>query len=184
MKVCSSCKKENENVEGEYCVFCGGKLVNRESIEKSEEQKTINIETNKNKIKSSLIFKSIIAILILIICVLIGVIVFLIQSNKTEKLEKEILSLEKNISSLENNISTLESQKRTLTKENDDLEEKIKKSNYKIDFYDNRIVFVIDGYGKYYYTYDQMEQVTQGTSFEFWAYNKVQAIDLGYKKWK
>ena len=179
MKVCSICKKENENVKGEYCIFCGGKLVNQKSIEKPEEQEKINIETNtnKNKQKSSLIFKIAIEILTLIICVLICVIVYLVQSNNTEKLEK-------NISSLENNISTLDSQKKTLKKEKEDLEEKIRKNNEKINFYDKNVVFVIDGYGRYYYTYDQMEQVTQGTSFEYWAYNKEQAIDLGYKKWK
>jgi len=179
MKVCSKCKKENKNVEGEYCVFCGGKLVNQESIEKPEKKEIINRETNtnKNKKKSSLKFKIAIIILILIICVLIGVIVYLIQSNNTEKLEN-------NISSLENSINTLESQKKTLKKEKEELEEKIRKNNAKINFFDENVVFVIDGYGRYYYTYDQMEQVTQGTSFEYWAYNKEQAIDLGYKKWK
>ena len=46
-------------------------------------------------------------------------------------------------------------------------------------------MFVIDGYGNYYYTYDQMEQVTQGIDeYSYWAYNKEQAISLGYKKWK
>lgn len=55
----------------------------------------------------------------------------------------------------------------------------------KLDFYDENIVFVIDGYGDYYYTYDQMETVTQGVEeYEYWAYNKEQAIYLGYKKWK
>lgn len=29
MKICSECDKINENVEGDYCVFCGGKLVKK-----------------------------------------------------------------------------------------------------------------------------------------------------------
>ncbi len=58
-------------------------------------------------------------------------------------------------------------------------------NDIKIEFYDENIVFVIDGYGNYYYTYDQMEQVTQGIDeYSYWAYNKEQAISLGYKKWK
>lgn len=175
MKVCSICKKENQNVEGEFCIFCGGKLVTKETMKINEEKKKTN--TNENKTMKNLKYKIAIGSMILIICILIGVIVYLIQSNKTEKLEK-------NISSLESTISTLESQKKTLKKEKEDLEEKIRKNNEKIDFYDKNVVFVIDGYGRYYYTYDQMEQVTQGTSFEYWAYNKEQAIDLGYKKWK
>ena len=54
----------------------------------------------------------------------------------------------------------------------------------KIKFFDENVVFVLDGYGRYYYTYDQMAQVTQGKSFTYWAYNLEQAIDLGYRAWK
>lgn len=55
----------------------------------------------------------------------------------------------------------------------------------KIDFFEENIVFVIDGYGNYYYTYDQMEQVTQGIEeYSYWAYNKEQAEYLGYNAWK
>jgi hypothetical protein len=51
----------------------------------------------------------------------------------------------------------------------------------KLEFYDENIVFVIDGYGDYYYTYDQMVKVTKDDDYyEYWAYNKEQAIDLGY----
>ena len=31
---------------------------------------------------------------------------------------------------------------------------------------------VLDGYGNYYYTYDQVQQVTQGKEYSYWAYNK------------
>lgn len=55
----------------------------------------------------------------------------------------------------------------------------------KADFLDERIVFVIDGYGDYYYTYDQMNTVTQGIGeYTFWAYNVEQAISRGYRAWK
>lgn len=53
----------------------------------------------------------------------------------------------------------------------------------KIDFFDENIVFVLEGYGNYYYTYDQVEQVTQGKNFTYWAYNKEAAIANGYRAW-
>ena len=57
--------------------------------------------------------------------------------------------------------------------------------NYeKVQFIDDNVVFVIDGYGDYYYTYDQMMQVTQGTNFTYWAYNVENAKYLGYVPWK
>ncbi len=54
----------------------------------------------------------------------------------------------------------------------------------KIDFFDEHVVFVLDGYGKYYYTYDQVQQVTQGKAYSFWVYSDVGAKNAGYKKWK
>lgn len=51
----------------------------------------------------------------------------------------------------------------------------------KTEFYDECIVFVIEGYGDYYFTYDEMMQITKyDEDFSFWAYNKELAIDLGY----
>ena len=52
----------------------------------------------------------------------------------------------------------------------------------KVDFYDNNIVFVIEGYGNYYYTYDEMVYATRNEEeYSYWAYNKEQAISKGYK---
>ena len=51
----------------------------------------------------------------------------------------------------------------------------------KLNFLDENIVFVIEGYGNYYYTYDCMEQVTDGSEYSYWAYNKEAAISKGYK---
>lgn len=52
----------------------------------------------------------------------------------------------------------------------------------KSDFLDKHIVFIIDGYGNYYYTYDCMKEVTSGKSYSFLAYNTETAIAKGYKK--
>lgn len=52
----------------------------------------------------------------------------------------------------------------------------------KVDFYDDNIVFVIEGYGDYYFTYDEMVRVTRyEDEYSYWAYNKEQAISKGYK---
>ena len=53
MKVCSNCKKEIENVNGEYCIFCGEKLIEiKEENEKNkEETKTEKEQINGKKPK-------------------------------------------------------------------------------------------------------------------------------------
>ncbi len=51
----------------------------------------------------------------------------------------------------------------------------------KLDFFDENIVFVIEGYGDYYYSYDCMVDSIDG-KYSYWAYNKEQAISRGYKK--
>lgn len=51
----------------------------------------------------------------------------------------------------------------------------------KVEFYDEAIVFVIEGYGDYYFTYDEMIEATEDEDeYSYWAYNKEQAISRGY----
>ena len=50
----------------------------------------------------------------------------------------------------------------------------------KLDFMDDSIVFKIEGFGNYYYTYDCMMQKVNG-SYSFWAYNKEAAISTGLR---
>lgn len=50
----------------------------------------------------------------------------------------------------------------------------------KLDFFDENIVFVLEGYGNYYYSYDCVEKITNGNDYTYWAYNKQQAIAKGY----
>ena len=49
----------------------------------------------------------------------------------------------------------------------------------KLDFIDNNIVFVIEGYGNYYYSYDCMQQKVNGP-YTYWAYNIEAARAKGY----
>lgn len=72
----------------------------------------------------------------------------------------------------------------------EELEEESKFVSYPSDYNENKnkarfldqsIVFVIEGYGDYYYTYDEMMRVMDGKGeFSFWAYNKELAIANGY----
>ena len=51
----------------------------------------------------------------------------------------------------------------------------------KLDFFDEHIVFVLEGYGNYYYTYDCVQKITDGP-YTYWAYNKEAARSKGYYK--
>lgn len=50
----------------------------------------------------------------------------------------------------------------------------------KLDFMDDNIVFKIEGFGNYYYTYDCMMQKVNG-SFSYWVYTDVAAISMGLR---
>lgn len=58
------------------------------------------------------------------------------------------------------------------------------KEEAKAKFLDENIVFVLEGYGNVYYSYDCVDKLTEGEDFTFWAYNKEAAISQGYKKGK
>ena len=50
----------------------------------------------------------------------------------------------------------------------------------KLEFIDDNIVFKIEGFGNYYYSYDCMMDKVDG-NFSYWAYNKDAAISEGLK---
>ncbi len=58
----------------------------------------------------------------------------------------------------------------------------ILKLKQKINFYDENIVFVLDGYGNYYYNYDCVQEVTNGKQYSYLAFNKQAAISQGYQE--
>ena len=49
----------------------------------------------------------------------------------------------------------------------------------KLEFFDNNIVFVLEGYGNYYYSYDCVQKITNG-SYTYWLYHKNEAMRRGY----
>lgn len=173
MKVCSLCKKENHNVNGNYCVFCGGKLLEKKETKKDISKNALNPDTKKLLVRSLLIL-SILFLIIVGILVILKIVVNHPSNDKISTMTQKINSLESEVSWLKNRLESSENIRLSLEKELSDNSEKIA-------FFDKYIVFVLEGYGKYYYTYDQMMQVTQGKSCSFWAYNIEQAEDLGYK---
>lgn len=50
----------------------------------------------------------------------------------------------------------------------------------KAKFLDDNIVFVLEGYGNVYYTYDCVQKITNG-EYTYWAYNIDAAKSKGYK---
>ena len=137
-----------------------------ESVKKAEE----HIEKKGDKTTLYIILIGVLAV------VLIGVGIY--AFNLSSMYESRIDDLNTQLTTLKNNYRELETEKNTEWLENI-------RNSAKIEFFDENIVFVIDGYGNYYYTYDQMEQVTQGIDeYSYWAYNKEQAISRGYRAWK
>lgn len=120
---------------------------------------------NFNIFTSTKIMIAVIAILT--ITIIIESILIIKKQNYMDKLIERINSLEE-----------------TVQFDNDDYFDLLKENillKDKTNFMDEHIVFVLDGYGSYYYTYDCMEEVTEGKEYSFWAYNKEQAISKGYK---
>lgn len=164
MKKCEKCGKPSE---GNFCVFCGGSLIENDISKEKEKIVKTKKEINIFMISS---------IILLVIVVLCGIYIYQDYKKSEANTSK--------ISSLENQIKTLKKEKEKLQIEKNDEQKKKIEYKTKADFMDENIVFVLDGYGKYYYTYDQVQQVTQGRRYEYWAYNKEQAIGLGYRAWK
>ncbi len=109
----------------------------------------------------------IIVITILTIIIIIESVFIIKKQNYADELKKEIESLEETIQS--DNEAYFD-----LLKENIHL---TSKSN----FMDEYIVFVLDGYGNYYYSYDCMKEVTEGKKYAFWVYSINSAVAKGYK---
>lgn len=109
----------------------------------------------------------IIVIAILTITIIIESVLIIKKQKDANELAKEIISLKETLESSSDSRFEL-------------LRENIKLRN-KSNFMDEYIVFVLDGYGNYYYTYDCMEEVTEGKEYSFWVYSINNAVAKGYK---
>ena len=119
MKICSECDKINENVEGDYCVFCGGKLVKKnekatkEEIDEEElKQEPIHkVDTNKK-------IKVIVISLISIIFIVCGIVAYFKVSENLVELEEEIEFLNKQIIMLKEEKNKISSENLSLMQTN------------------------------------------------------------------
>lgn len=109
----------------------------------------------------------IIIIIVLTVIIIIESMFIIKKQNYDNELKKEIDSLKETLESSSNSHIEL-------------LKENVKLRN-KSNFMDEYIVFVLDGYGNYYYTYDCMEEVTEGKEYSFWVYSINNAVAKGYK---
>ena len=95
--------------------------------------------------------------------------------NKEKKLRERIEILEEENTELYEEINELNSTLYNITG--------LHTNDYiidKLDFFDDNIVFVLKGYGNYYYTYDCVQKIADGNQYSFWAYNKEAARSKGY----
>ena len=142
-----------------------------EKIEKKEiiEEPT-NIKSAKNNklTITSLIFNG-----ALIVCVIVLGIMYV---NKNQEIEDFYVDLELKDEAMWSYKS-----------DSEDLEDLLNGKTYyyvknKLDLMDEAIVFEIEGYGNYYYTYDCMMKKVGSSEYSYWAYNKEQAIGRGLKR--
>lgn len=142
-----------------------------EKIEKKEIiEEPINIKSAKNNklTITSLIFNG-----ALIVCIIVLGIMYV---NKNQEVEDLYVDLELKDEAMWSYKS-----------DSEDLEDLLNGKTYyyvknKLDLMDEAIVFEIDGYGNYYYTYDCMMKKVGSSEYSYWAYNKEQAIGRGLKR--
>ncbi|MCI8760574.1 MAG: hypothetical protein HFJ34_05615 [Clostridia bacterium] len=125
--MCSVCNRENNNVEGDFCVFCGGKLIEKkdnakkeikkkekgisENIEKKKNKNNTNIDINK-KLKITLI------VLVIMLIIVSGIAIYLKISDNTSKFNEEISNLKRQVSTLREEKNKLSSENMSLKLEN------------------------------------------------------------------
>lgn len=120
--------------------------------------------------------------IILIISILSNIILASLsisQSKQLNRKQNETDELYSKIRKQSNSINSLNSDLNYLT--GFYTKEYIKQ---KIIFFDNNIVFVIDGYGNYYSDYDCMLQRAGNSNYRYLALNEEAAIGRGYQEYK
>ena len=140
-------------------------MVRKSSLENNK--KVVKKKKEKTSVNSSEIINYI------IIGVLFVFFIFLISNTKT--LNNKIDKLN---DKLEDNRITINQLKR----ENSDLNKFYSENSKKLAFIDKHVVFRIEGFGNYYYSYECMLKKAGGNHITFWAYNTEQARDYGIRE--
>lgn len=143
------------------------------TIEEYEKKKELEEKNSKPEEKNKLLLPLEIMI-ILFGCSLICIILLLrFYRDDIPDNSDEIARLQ---NSLDSKDEIIESYKEDLNRLTGD-----RTVNYieeKLDFFDDNIVFRIEGFGNYYYSYDCMLQKVNG-NYTYWAYNRERAAVEG-----
>ena len=146
-----------ETKKTKYCKLCGGKL--------DANNKCKNCGKQYFKLNKNVIFYVVIGLLI------VSNIVFILIYTDTKK------ELDNIIDSFTDGSDWCETQLDLIKGDHT-----IFYIQEKLDFFDENIVFVLEGYENYYYTYDCVQKITGGEEYSYWSYNKEAAISKGYQK--
>ncbi len=142
-----------------------------------EKNKAKRKEKHRRKLKDRSL------LIIVIVCILLGIsVIFNIYLLATRKPNvdnsiQEELMMEKN--RIDTELKLWQSEHQAILKE--ETQEYVLN---KIDFFDKRIVFIIDGLGNEYYSYDCMLRKVGYKPSTYWAYNVENAIAKGYVEGK
>lgn len=142
----------------------------KEVAKKEIVDETINTQPPRH---SKLTIASLIFNGALIVCVIALVIMY---ANKNQEVENLYVDLE-----------VKDDEMWSYKSDSENLEDLLNGKTYyyvknKLDLMDEAIVFEIEGYGNYYYTYDCMMKKVGSSEYSYWAYNKEQAIGRGLKR--
>ena len=109
-------------------------------------------------------------------CSIICIVILLLNNNSSTSNDDEITRLKNN---LESEKKLAESYKEDLDRLTGDKD--VDYIEEKLDFYDESVVYVIEGFGNYYYSYDCLKQKVGDNQFTYWTYNEEAAQDEGYR---
>ncbi len=161
-------KKVNEKVvvgnKTKYCKLCGGKL--------NTNKKCIKCGKQYFYIKNKSILITIPISIILVISIIINIKFY----NENEILSEDNWNLYMENQRLEEENTEIHSNLFSVIGTNS-----VYYTQEKLRFMDENIVFVLEGYGNKYWTYDCVQQITNG-EYSYWLYHKNNAIREGYKK--
>lgn len=145
----------------------------------NEEKKEIVKSKEKKKTKQKNLNKSL--LIVLAISIILNIVLIGFTFNLNYKIKEQEKTIEKESSdwfdlwteknSLENSLNNILNGKTELY-----VQQKLK-------FFDNNIVFVVNGYNNYL-SYDCLRKTFDGKKYSYWAYNKEAAINKGYIEYK
>lgn len=151
------------------------KKVSLEEYEKNQKKK----ESKQNPEHKNKLLLPLEILIVLFGCSLICIVILLLNkgNNNSSSNNSEIERLKNNLNSQKEISESYKEDLDRLTGEHD-----VDYIENKLDFFDERVVYVIEGFGNYYYSYDCMMKKVGNNEFTYWAYNPEAAQDAGYRE--